>query len=629
MNILLIHAYFLPPDAAGSVRWNAMAQHWADAGHRITVIAGTIDYLTGKPYPSLPEKEQPHPKITVVRARMPPSYAAGPGGRLKAYLGFAFTSFWVGVHQSGGRFDVVLATSPPLTVGLTGWLLARWWGVPLVLELRDLWPDAPISLGFLPNVIMRRVAFRLERFLYRQARHIVVLTPGFRTVLTAEKTVRPEKISVIPNGVDFPINHLLSGLSRKQFREKNGMADGFWIVYAGAHGRANGLAALLPVAEKLQSTSVHFLLIGDGPEKANLQAETTRRGLTNVHFRPTIPKTQVLPWLSAADVGLVLMQPRPVFDTMLSAKLFDYFAARLPVFTAIGGQSRAVVEAAGAGFFVDVNQPETWLLAINTYRENPDLAQTQGQAGYEYARMNFDREKLAGEYLMRLPRLKPNAARPGRKSFAPGRAAFGFSRGLGRLYKQVGKRLLDLLLTTLILAVFWPLLLLLTVVNAIAFRGNPVFTQLRTGRHEQQFRILKFRTMTNRRDPETSQLLPDINRLTRWGRFLRRMSLDELPQLVNVLRGEMSLVGPRPLLADYEPLYTPEQRQRHCVWPGITGWAQVNGRNALTWPEKFTLDTWYVENVSLGLDLRILWLTIGKVLQAENEPMAERFRRDA
>lgn len=615
MNILLIHAYFLPPGAAGSVRWNEIARHWAEAGHRITVIAGTIDYLTGKPYLNLPEVEPHQPNIRVIRAWLPASYGKNKAGRLLAYLVFMGTGFRAGLGRMPGGFDLVLASSPPLPVGITGWLLAKIGRVPLVLELRDLWPDAPVSLGFLPNPVLRRVAFWLEGFLYRQARHIVVLTPAFRDVLIKVKNVLSGKISVILNGADFSLDDKLgSELSRDEFRAQNGMTDGFWIVYAGAHGPANGLALLLPIAEKLQSEAVHLLLIGNGPEKASLRAEVTRRGLPNVHFRPAMPKAEVLRWLSVADAGLVIMQPRPVFDAMLSAKLFDYFAVRIPVLTAIGGQSRVVVEAAEAGFFVNIHEPETWFSAIRAYRENPDLAWQQGQAGYDYTRTHFDRERLAETYLTIC---YSTLLRHNDKKQALRRDGF---------YQRFGKRILDLLLTTLALAMLWPLLLALTLLNTVAFRSNPFFTQPRTGRYERRFRILKFRTMTNARDADTGWLLPDETRLTRWGRLLRRISFDELPQFLNVLRGEMSLVGPRPLLTDYEPLYSLEQRNRHRVRPGITGWAQVSGRNTLTWPEKFALDNWYVENVSFALDWRILWLTLGAVFRADREPLVGPFR---
>ena len=147
--------------------------------------------------------------------------------------------------------------------------------------------------------------------------------------------------------------------------------------------------------------------------------------------------------------------------------------------------------------------------------------------------------------------------------------------------------------------------------------GSPAFfRQVRPGMHGQPFEMVKFRTMTNARGPDGA-LLPDADRLTPFGRFLRASSLDELPELWNVLKGEMSLVGPCPLLMEYLPLYSPQQARRHEVRPGITGWAQVNGRNALGWDEKFKLDVWYVDHRSLWLDIKILWLTVKKVLVRE------------
>jgi len=157
----------------------------------------------------------------------------------------------------------------------------------------------------------------------------------------------------------------------------------------------------------------------------------------------------------------------------------------------------------------------------------------------------------------------------------------------------------------------------LTALAVLVTMGPPVlFRQPRPGRHGRLFTLVKFRTMTDRRD-SSGRLLPDAERLTRLGRFLRRTSLDELPELFCVLAGPMSLVGPRPLLCQYLERYTAEQARRQEVKPGLTGWAQVNGRNALTWEEKLALDVWYVDNWSLALDLRILWLTVGKVLRGE------------
>ena len=190
------------------------------------------------------------------------------------------------------------------------------------------------------------------------------------------------------------------------------------------------------------------------------------------------------------------------------------------------------------------------------------------------------------------------------------------------------KRAFDLILTLLGLIVAAPVMAVIALL-VIYFHGWPVlFRQQRPGLYGRPFWLYKFRSMSNARD-DADRLLPDEQRLTRFGRFLRSTSLDELPELVNVLRGEMSLVGPRPLLMQYLERYSPEQARRHDVLPGITGWAQINGRNAQTWEERFRLDLWYVDHWSLKLDLKILLLTVGKVFQRANinppgqETMAE------
>ncbi|MDJ0911025.1 MAG: sugar transferase [Woeseiaceae bacterium] len=178
------------------------------------------------------------------------------------------------------------------------------------------------------------------------------------------------------------------------------------------------------------------------------------------------------------------------------------------------------------------------------------------------------------------------------------------------------KRLMDIVVSAGGLLVLFPVILVIAILVRLRLGSPIVFSQDRPGRDEAIFRLRKFRTMSDQRD-EDGNLLPDSDRLTRFGQFLRRSSLDELPTLWNVLIGDMSLVGPRPLLVEYLPLYSDVQRRRHAVRPGITGWAQVNGRNAISWEDKFAYDVWYVEHASLALDLKILMLTLGKVLRRE------------
>lgn len=177
------------------------------------------------------------------------------------------------------------------------------------------------------------------------------------------------------------------------------------------------------------------------------------------------------------------------------------------------------------------------------------------------------------------------------------------------------KRVFDFVVAAAALVVLAPVLLLLALL-VMVFIGRPVlFVQERPGRGGRLFRLMKFRTMTNERDAQ-GELLPDEQRLNAFGKVLRSTSLDELPELVNILRGDMSLVGPRPLLVEYLPLYSPQQARRHEVRPGITGWAQVNGRNAISWEEKFRYDVWYVDNRTFWLDLKILAMTLARVVQA-------------
>lgn len=185
------------------------------------------------------------------------------------------------------------------------------------------------------------------------------------------------------------------------------------------------------------------------------------------------------------------------------------------------------------------------------------------------------------------------------------------------MYKHFFKRLIDFILVLCVLLVIWPILLIITVWLHFANKGaGAFFTQDRPGKNGKIFKVIKYKTMTDGRDAD-GNLLPDADRLTKVGRFVRSTSIDELPQLINVLKGDMALIGPRPLLPQYLPLYSPEQARRHEVRPGITGWAQINGRNAISWTKKFEYDVWYVDHCSFLLDLKIVFLTIKKVFIRE------------
>lgn len=183
------------------------------------------------------------------------------------------------------------------------------------------------------------------------------------------------------------------------------------------------------------------------------------------------------------------------------------------------------------------------------------------------------------------------------------------------IYKYI-KRILDIISSLLAIIILSPLLGVLTVIGAFEMKGNPFFTQERPGKDEKIFKLVKFRTMTNAKDKD-GNLLSDADRLTGYGKFLRNTSLDELPELFNILKGDMSVIGPRPLLVQYLPRYNAHQHRRHEVKPGLSGWAQVNGRNAISWEDKFNYDVEYVDNYSIVMDIKILFMTILNVLKRE------------
>ena len=184
------------------------------------------------------------------------------------------------------------------------------------------------------------------------------------------------------------------------------------------------------------------------------------------------------------------------------------------------------------------------------------------------------------------------------------------------MYIQLIKRASDFIISVISFIIILPVILIIAILLLIANNGKVFFTQERPGKNSKSFFVVKFKTMNDRHD-QTGKLLPDHQRLTKVGKFIRTTSLDELPQLINVIKGDMSLVGPRPLLVKYLPLYSLEEARRHEVKPGITGWAQVNGRNAISWHEKFELDVWYVDHLSFLLDVKIIWMTILKVFKRE------------
>ena len=595
MHILLIHQAFVSPQQAGGTRHYDLSRYLAQSGHKVTILGSEVSYLTGAAecgHSKWTEKVQTMDGISIWRCYTLPTIHRSFVHRAFGFLSFMVSSLLAGLKV--GSVDVIWGTSPPIFQGLTALVLARVKRVPLLFEVRDLWPNFAIDLGVLRQPLLIKLSRAMERLLYRKADRIVVNSPGFLPHLR-NCGVEDCRIATVVNGVN--VAHFDPKNRGDTQRREWGLEGKFIALYAGAHGLANDLRTLLEAAAILKGKStIHFVLVGDGKEKPNLIRWVESRSLPNVLFLTAQPKDRMPEILAASNVCIAILKNIPGFTTTFPNKVFDYMAAGRPTILAIDGVIRQVIESADGGMFSPPGDPQSLAEAVLMLSRNASLRERQGQNARTYAVAHFDRKQQAKDLELVLDQLR-----------------------FRQPYR--GKRVLDLLLSVAALIVLLPIVALVGILVRIKLGSPVIFRQQRPGWHGRPFRVLKFRTMTNSSGPD-GVLLPDAERLSAFGKFLRSTSLDELPELINVLRGEMSLVGPRPLLMQYLNRYTPEQKRRHEARPGITGWTQINGRNDLTWPQKFTLDVWYVDHQSLWLDLKVLWLTASKVLKREgiNQP---------
>ncbi|RDB06218.1 glycosyltransferase family 4 protein [Runella aurantiaca] len=403
MRILLIHQYFLEDNDGGGSRWNEMSRFWQSEGHQVTVLAGMVHYMGHRPAKYhrkyfLPETNQDG--VQVIRCHVSESYNKSFIGRLWAYFSFTFSSIWGGIWYAKGNYDVIVVTSPPLFVGITAYVLSVLKRTPFVFEIRDLWPESAIDTGVLTSGILIKFAYWFEKFVYRKAKLINVLTPAFREKLLTKKGVPASKIIFIPNAADFSLSdELLTSFDVTEFRKEHNLTGKFVVTYVGAHGVANHLVQVLDTAELLKDTNVLFLLIGNGMMKKDLMAEAQRRHLSNVRFINSVPKKEVFNYILASDAGASVLKKVDTFKTVYSNKTFDYMACKKPILMAIDGVSRQLVEEAQAGVYVEPENPADFAQKIRMYLTNPDLVSQHGLNGYRYAKENFDRALLASKYV--------------------------------------------------------------------------------------------------------------------------------------------------------------------------------------------------------------------------------------
>lgn len=402
MNILLLHQYFLEENDGGGSRWNEMTKVWKEQGHTITVIAGTINYAAAEiptEYKNKFYSKKIQGDIVVYRSYVYSGYNSSFIGRLFGYFSFVFSSLYVGLFVVK-KFDFIVVTSPPLFVGISGYLISLFKRIPFVFEIRDLWPESAIDTGVVTNKFIIKLSYFLEKFIYKKASLINVLTPAFRTVLVDKKKVNSDKIIYFPNAADFSLSdNYLNTFDVVQFKKDNGFEDKFIITYVGAHGVANHLEQILYTASLLTKFDVLFLLIGQGMEKNKLISIANDLNLKNVKFIDPVPKADIFKYILVSDVGCSVLKNVATFKTVYSNKTFDYMSCKKPVLMAIDGVSRALIEEANAGLYVEPENSLDFKEKILFYLNNKNILKEHGVNGYNFAKLNFDRKILAENYI--------------------------------------------------------------------------------------------------------------------------------------------------------------------------------------------------------------------------------------
>lgn len=409
MRILLLHQYFLEDNDHGGSRWNEITKQWTDEGNDVTVIAGMMHYNSSSKRPEYKGrwfKKKQQGGINIVRCHVSESYNSSFLGRLWGYFSFVFSSLWAGLFMTKGKYDVIIVTSPPLFVGISGYLISVFKRTPFVFEIRDLWPESAIDTGVVTNSLIIKLAYALEAFIYKKAALINVLTPAFRKVLIENKKINADKIIFIPNAADFTLSEkIVANFDLALFRKEQNLEGKFVITYVGAHGVANHLEQILETGLLLADTNVLFLLIGDGMEKKRLQALAHEMQVTNVRFLEPVPKIEVFKYILASDMGASVLKNVDTFKTVYSNKTFDYMSCKRPILMAIDGVSKELVEEAKAGVFVEPENAADFAKKIRLYLADPNKGIEEGENGYKFAKDNFDRTFLAKKYIESMRKL--------------------------------------------------------------------------------------------------------------------------------------------------------------------------------------------------------------------------------
>lgn len=397
MRILYLSQYFPPEAGATQTRAHEMSRALFQTGHQVTLIAEFPNHPSGvipAHYAGRLYERDTLDGIEVIRVWVKASPVKTFRSRMAFYLSYMVNAILAGIFLARGRYDLILATSPPLFVAAAGLALSYLRRLPLVCEVRDLWPAAAIALGELRSPHAIRLATRLEEACYRRAQRIIVVTQRMQDVLI-QRGIDQGKLVLIPNGANTELFEY-QPYSRQQKRQEWGLENHFIAIYAGILGIAQGLETVLQAARLLQDQpEFHFVLIGDGPEKERLRQLQYTWNLSNVTILPEQPRQSIPGYLSAADVALIPLRKLEVFQMAVPSKLFDAWACERPVICGIEGEAQEIVAQAGGGLNIPAEDPQALKQALLDLHAHPDQGMEMGMRGREVTSRYYARQALA------------------------------------------------------------------------------------------------------------------------------------------------------------------------------------------------------------------------------------------
>lgn len=411
MRILFVSNYFPPEVNAPATRLYEHATQWVADGHDVEVLTSVPNFPEGAVYDGYENRltEEVTDGIAVTRVPMYVTPNEGVIRRALSYLSFMLSAWWFGRRQKGPP-DVVVATSPQFFAALAGYAIARREGVPFVLEIRDLWPESIVAVGAMDRNLLIRLFERIERFLYRKAAHIVVVTEAFERALQ-DKGVPAEKISVIKNGVDIDgWDEPLDADRLAAIQKEHGLEGKFVVSYIGTIGMAHRVEVMLEAAQQCTDPDVVFMVVGAGARRDALEARQAELQLDNFRLVEKVPKRDVPYLMASTDASVVHLKASPLFKTVIPSKMFEAMITRTPIILGVEGEAKSILEAAGAGIAMPPEDADALVEAALTLKRNPARRRAMGENGREHVCSHYDRRILARRYAALLQRVTPDSA---------------------------------------------------------------------------------------------------------------------------------------------------------------------------------------------------------------------------